>query len=155
MPTFKFEREDIVRDAEMDKLLQRARDIRVRTLAAFLYVTGAKVSQALRLTANHISFDDTTIYITLTVHKPPAPGSAKSKPELIELSIPKDSPYVDTILLPYFKKLKALKPTGKVWPWGRVKAWAKIKRLHPKGYVTPLILRHSRLQQIAEEEDDK
>jgi integrase len=135
----------------MDKLLRRAKKRWVKSLGAFLYVTGCRISAAISLHKDDFVVDDVNLYVTIPYQKQ---AKMKKRRALFPtpahlLTISLDTVYISDIIIPYLTKVKDGKS---LWPISRVTAWKYIKRLHPKGELSPHVLRHSRLQMLSEQD---
>jgi hypothetical protein len=98
---------------------------------AFLYYTGARCSEGLKITANQFRRTPNILFIEIERLK----HSHKTDP----LPIPTDAPFVECIIDSY----SGLKPDSKVWPYCRKTGYNIVKRVYPQGY--PHYFRLSRI----------
>jgi len=146
VPKIRLKRLPMTRE-EVEDMISRADNERDRALIAMLYITGARISEVLRLKRKDIEIGEKEVRITIT------PLKIRSKGPLIfvhTLPIPLTAPFVEHIVS-YVSKIQDGEEflfCGYKKPMTRVRAWQIIKKLNQDTF--PHFFRHTRASKLAE-----
>lgn len=111
------------------------------SLISFLWMTGARISEALAVKREDIKADKDYLYVTITPLKRWKRTKEGIKKDLFTISLPlprKDSIFTKIII----QHLSTLNPEELMWDMDRRTAWRKITKLNPKIHLHTF--RHSR-----------
>ena len=135
MPIIKVERDDILREDEVNEMLEKAEELykgkMIQCLIALLWLFGKRISETIRLRRKDIWVDDNYLYVRFRVLKK---KSRKAKPKL-ESRIKKitlKNPYV-VYVLQYIKSIK--NPNAYVFPGNTRPKIVTVKRKLPNGTI--------------------
>lgn len=137
MPEVKGRRR-ILSQEEVERMILRS-DWRMKGLIALLYLTGARINEALEVKAEGITENGDHVYINIPFSK----RREKRMGEDHVVPIPRGAPFLEHILFlkQYFKQ-------GKLFDFSRQNAWQKLKRLDPEIY--PHLFRHTRATRLTD-----
>ena len=142
MPTYKFKRLTYLYQSEVKLMIDQAEEEWLKSLISFLYLFGARISEALKLTREQFKIEGDYVTVTIGILKRHS-DTGPITPSHI-LTVNKKSPFVK-ILVKYIES----KPLGeKLWIQHRGHVWRKIKALNDK--CSPHFFRHTRLWKLAE-----
>lgn len=137
MPRYSFTRDDIVYPDEFDVFIAKLPTLMFKCIAAILWLTGCRISEALSLTWQNISVseDPAGLVLSIPILKKRQKGPVMPRREVI---IGATNKYY-TLIIDYLK----IAPRPKLFPISRItvnKAFTATGHM-----ITPHILRHSRL----------
>lgn len=155
MPKITTKRDDeVISPDEMKNIITKCDSARTRSLMAFMYLLGCRVSEALRLKKDKIWFDNEAMYAKVFVlkrNKTRADGTKKDSSFEHTVKISLNAPFVD-VIREYWDKVL---PEQKIWIYSanpnsnRVIAWCEMKKVSPK--IWPHLFRHTRMTRLAEQ----
>lgn len=143
MPKYSFSRQDVLTPQEVQGMIEAASP-ELQGLLAFLYLWGARIGEALSMSAEDFTHHRKVLKARIKTEKlrqeGPILGTYRNVP--IALSAP-FTPY----LLGFIDGKQ-----GRLWRMNRVTYWRRIKKLNP--LCTAHIFRHTRATRLAEETND-
>jgi len=122
MPKIKENKRGIISWNEAERMINSCNDLEEQSLIAFLYMSGARISEVLALKRKGNILHERTLFFDLN-----------------------KTPFIDP-LIDYLNSIQLRE--SKVWDWTRVKAWRLIKRLEPSAWLH--LFRHTRATLLAE-----
>lgn len=140
MGKYSFSREDVLSVPEVQGMIDHAGP-EYRALIAFLYLWGARIGEALDMTTEDFTKSDTEIKARILTEKLRSKGPIREQHRTVPIAL--SSPFTP-YLLEYLSS-----SAGRLWPFSRVTAWRKIKRLNPN--CSPHVFRHTRATKLAME----
>ena len=118
----------------------------VKAIIAALWLTGARVSELLRLRRRNVKVVEEEGYIVFEI---PTLKKRRRRHAVYEtptrkLFIPIDAPFMDELL----SYIEGKAPDELLWPRSRQIVWRRIKEVNP--LASPHLFRHDRLQHLAD-----
>jgi len=154
IPRYKYSRDEILRIPEVEGMIKRAPYLWLKSLIAFLYLYGPRISEAIGVQGRHIYVDPPSQpkYLAAQIGILKTRTAAKGGPFKIRphiLKVPLEHPFTDTIRkhrdrLTAIQYLYMISPTKQS---SRTLATAKMKQLNRN--CSPHLFRHSRLMKLA------
>lgn len=138
MPKYSFSRQDILTMQEVESMIKEASP-ELQALIAFLYLWGARIGEALSLTAEDFTKSPRRLKARILTEKVRVEGPIREQHRSVAVDL--SSPFTP-YLLEYVSSHH-----GKLWGFSRVTAWRKLKRLNPQ--CSPHIFRHTRATKLA------
>lgn len=140
MPNYKFRRRAMTTAEEVERAIKGMPEW-AKSLTAFLYLFGCRVSEALQLKKE--DFEITGEYIQVTI-----PLSKKRKVNgpyapVHVLSVSRKAPFADLVV----QRVLEAEPGRRLWPKTRVRAWQVLKKSQQD--ISPHVFRHDRLSKLA------
>jgi len=153
MGKYKFSRDELTIPLEEIKRTIKAQSRPwMRSLIGFLYIYGARISEALKVRVKDVEFDREKklvgVYIQVALKgEKKTVGPFTSDPHVVWAPL-------DTTFMPLFLdrvkvKSKGGMPKTRLWPYTRQAAWYHINKVNPR--LSPHTFRHSRLQHLADQ----
>ncbi len=139
-----------VPQAEIDRMINYSNILEIRALIALLYLTGARVSELLKLTPNSIrKTPEGDIEITIQTLKK---RWAQKKPykHTRTLIFRSDQRYLDIFIKFYNRRGEVIEPGDRVFRVSRQLGWYYLRKRIPNQYIFPHAFRHNRLQRLAD-----
>ena len=133
--------DDVMPYSEVEFMIDSTNDMKMRSLIAFLYLTGCRISEALAMKREKIWFDDEFMVVDVKVLK------RKNFSHIIKIS--NKAPFITNII----KWLNTLQLKDKIWHFSdnknsaRVMAWRELKKINSKTW--PHLFRHTRMTNLA------
>ena len=143
MPLYKYKRENILTEQEVRLMIAESSQDG-GALMAFLYEWGPRISEALKLQTTDLSIKRGKLVADLLTLKRRWRGPVPPR-RLVGRPLTSD-------FVRLFQAYYTMLPPGKVWPFGRTKAWYLIKKVNPQ--ASPHLFRHTRASLMAEETGD-
>lgn len=145
MPKYKFKRKEISTEDEIRQMIERSRWEWLKSLMAFIYLFGCRISEALNLVRQNVWVERNYLVAQIGVLKRrrERSGPYENIPHLLHVTL--KAPFIEDILLPYLKGIPNRKQ--KLWPKSRQLVWLRIKQLNKQ--ISPHVFRHDRLMKLA------
>jgi len=141
MPKIKENKRGIISWNEAERMINSCNDLEEQSLIAFLYMSGARISEVLALKRKNFWSDYQFLNVRIITLK--RKGNILHERTLFfDLN---KTPFIDP-LIDYLNSIQLRE--SKVWDWTRVKAWRLIKRLEPSAWLH--LFRHTRATLLAE-----
>ncbi len=124
------------------------KSLELASLISFLWVSGARISEALAVKRDNIKLDTNYLYVTITPlkHWIKTKDGVKNTGFPISLPLPRRK----SIFTKFIIQQAKLTPIGqKLWDMDRTSAWRKITALNPKIYLHTF--RHTRATRFADQ----
>lgn len=144
MPIYKFRRTEETTHAEILEIIQATPKPWLKGLAAFLYLYGCRVSEALNLTPNDVFIEGKYLIARIGVLKRRKKTNAPYADISHLIHVPLTAPFVKEYLLPY---LASRGNQALLFNVSRQAVWESLKELNPN--ISPHIFRHDRLMKLA------
>lgn len=142
MPKYKFKRRTYLSKAEVASMIYNAYEAWLKSLIAFLYLYGVRISEALNLVSGDFTLEDGYLAVKIGILKRQTDMGPIEPMHKLKVSV--DAPFLPLVRDYVLNK----KVDQKVWKVHRGHVWRKIKQLNPK--CSPHFFRHSRLFHLAE-----
>jgi len=126
---------------EVEEMVERAESLRDKALIAFLYLTGARISEALEVRAEDFRREGDWILVSVITLK----KRRGERPRRL-IPLPVGDPLTKTVMA-WVEKVGE----GRLWPFSRRWALEIIKRANPQAFCH--LLRHTRLTHLVVEHD--
>jgi integrase len=146
MPKYGFKRQTRrIEHAEMNRMLDKIEGGRsMRALVAFLYLTGARISEALAMSTEHVAVDKNDAHLTITTLKQKKRGGPFRNTRTLVFK--RGTPYLD-LFMNYWDNCVD-DDVGRMFGFDRFQVWRAIHKVNDA--CSPHIFRHSRLQKLAD-----
>lgn len=119
---------------EIDIMIGRAGNLRDKALLAFLYLTGARISEVVRsVRKGDFRYEEPFLLVKLKTLKNP-----RQPFRILGLSV--NDPYTRIVM----QYLREVKENDHLWPYSRQYVWKLLKKLGGRD-VHPHVFRHTRL----------
>ena len=148
MPRYKFTREDIISQQEMEETLAKTDKLWLKALISFLYVFGVRISEAIRLRRRDFAIEGDKLTVNVGVlKKRTSSGPFKEAYHILRVNL--NTPFVNYITewMNQRQPDEFMWPLGRTWAGARKRAWMCIKELNPN--MSPHVFRHTRLTKLA------
>jgi len=145
MPRYKFVREEITTIEELQDMIDKTRYEWLKSLLAFLYLFGCRVSEALQLRRRNLWIEspDLAARIGVLKRRERSKGPYQTVDHILRVNL--KAPFISDYLLPYLEKLR---PEQKVWSVSRQLVWLRMKEVNQQ--CSPHVFRHDRLMKLAQ-----
>jgi len=145
MGKYKYQREDMTTVEEIQDNINNSRWPWLKSIFAFLYLFGPRISEALSRKRKHFTFEGNNLAVRIGIlkRKEKPAGPYKEIPHIIRISI--NAPFMRGYLVPYIKNFHD--PEMYLWPFSRQLVWKRMKEVNPN--LSPHLLRHDRLMKLA------
>lgn len=148
MPKYSFQRKDPLAPLEVQIMIEATDDIRIKSLVAFLYLYGTRITEALRLTKSDFKITKNMVTANIQVEKKKqTTAPILWKHPLTVRHNPANYFFVQVLLTQL-----GMVSEGKIWRLSRYTAWRKIHRLNSQ--CSPHIFRHTRNRRLVEKGAD-
>ena len=116
----------------------------VGVLAAFLYVFGCRINEAMKLKPEDFEISEDYLAVKIALSK----QKKKQTTGPYDMSfhyvhVARSTPFVDEFIIPYRLSIRG----ERVFPYSRIWAWRKLKELNSQ--ISPHVFRHDRLTKLA------
>ena len=139
MPKYSYRRDDVLDREEVSKMIEAEPDPSFKSLIAFLYVFGCRISEALALEKKDVKLLKRTMNVRLLTLKKRDRGTTTPH----RLNVARlDSPFLDVFLARL-----GMVSEGKIWKMNRKTVWRHIKKVNPN--CSPHLFRHTRATRFA------
>lgn len=142
MPIYKYKRKTYLSKSEVATMIYNAHEPWLKSLIAFLYLFGARITEALRLVPEDFKFEGNNLFVRIGILKRHSDKGPIEPAHILKIS--REAPFME-LLSQY---VLAKRPGEKVWRQHRGHVWRKIKQLNAK--CSPHFFRHSRIFHLAE-----
>ncbi|MDI9644241.1 MAG: site-specific integrase [Candidatus Verstraetearchaeota archaeon] len=142
MPEYKFVRQDFTDPEEVERTIAGMPEW-AKSLTAFLYLFGCRVSEALLLTPEHFKITKAKIMVTIPILK--KRDTSGPYQNVHTLSVSRKAPFAE-LVVEWVEKHQA-DPKQRLWRRTRVRTWQVIKEANRN--LSPHVFRHDRLSKLA------
>ncbi|MGF3498679.1 MAG: tyrosine-type recombinase/integrase [Candidatus Methanosuratincola sp.] len=140
MPNYKFTRKQLTTKEEVEEAMKGMPEW-ARSLTAFLYLFGCRVSEALQLKKEDFTITETALQVSIPLLKKRRANGPYAPMHVLQVSM--SAPFAGMVA----EWVQGVKPGQRVWPRTRVRAWQVIKKT--KEDLSPHLFRHDRLSKLA------
>jgi len=153
MGKYKFDRTDkglIIPISEVKKTIQGQTREWPKSLIAFLYIFGVRISEALDVKVKDIEFDHEEDLVGVTIRlgkKREAKGPYTQ--EIHTVWAPLETAFMPIFLRRLRARSKGGSKNSRLWPYTRQASWYHINKVNPE--LSHHVFRHSRLQHLADQ----
>jgi integrase len=117
----------------------------MKSLIAFLYIFGCRISEALDTRVGDVMFDSANDLVGVTIRV----GKKKTKNYSHVVWATMDTPFIDLFLDRLRGKSKGGRMVTRLWPYTRQAAWYHLNKANPN--LSAHSFRHSRLRRLADQ----
>ena len=154
-PKYKYNRDDLTTEPEVQGYIDRAPDAWVKGLLGFLYIYGPRISEALKIRVKDFTFTEDLLMAKIPTLK--RRKLKKSGPygvaeyRILRVEIP-ETPFVEVVreyigIRRHLLRDFTVREEAILFPFHRVTAYLKLKDLSPN--ISPHLFRHDRLMKLA------
>ncbi|MEN3051902.1 MAG: site-specific integrase [Candidatus Methanosuratincola petrocarbonis] len=140
MPEYKFRRKALTSQEEVGRMIESMPEW-ARSLTAFLYLFGCRVSEALQLTREDFEITDTVIRVTIPLLKKRDNNGPYQPVHIVEVR--RSAPFMNIVE----ERIRSAKPGTKLWPRTRQRVWQVLKK--SKQDISPHVFRHDRISKLS------
>ncbi len=142
MPRYTYRRKNYLSKSEVAAMISHAEEAWLKSLIAFLYLYGVRITEALRLVRSDFTYDSQYLHVHIGILKRQSDTGPIEPSHILRIS--RDSPFMKLL----FDYVLSKRAEQKVWKQHRGHVWRKIKKLNNE--CSPHFFRHSRLFHLAQ-----